>query len=39
MEMSRHLTAKIQAFALDPQGDLVTAEGVVGVHDGAAEIN
>jgi hypothetical protein len=39
VETSRYSTAKIQAFVLDPQGDLVTAKGVVGVHDEETEIN
>jgi hypothetical protein len=39
MDMSGYVTAKLQAFQLDSQGDLVTAKGVVGVHDEATEVN
>jgi hypothetical protein len=39
MEDPGHSSAKVQAFHLDSEGNLVTAERVVRVHDEAAEIN
>jgi MinD-like ATPase involved in chromosome partitioning or flagellar assembly len=39
MKMSGYFTAKIQAFHLDSQGNLVTAKGVVGIRNEPTEVN